>query len=402
MSVRITFFRFIEFDVPASSLAAGHGRRSPVSAAGIVQATATPTSSRVLLVSVSDWFEFSRGANRGRAGLPAAGPLCLAEARGHRDPTVSRRRRRRPAGHRGRRRAGAPLVILVHGFPDLAYCWRDQIPALADAGYHVLAHDQRGYGGSSQPDAVEAYDITALTGDVVALIDDVGAERAAVVGHDGGGGGLEPAVAAPRSGGGGGRAERAADPRPLVPPTQAFRNIFGDNFFYMLYFQQPGVADAELARDPHRTMRLILGGMRPPADETDALPMLAPGPAGFLDRMTEPERLPEWLTPRCSTTTSREYRRTGFTGALNWYRNLDRNWHILAHPSAAKITVPGLFIGGAADPVLSFTRVDRAREVTVGPYHEVLLDGAGHWIQQERPEAINSELLTFLSTVEWT
>ena len=298
---------------------------------------------------------------------------------------------------------GAPLVILVHGFPDLAYCWRDQIPALADAGYHVLAHDQRGYGGSSQPDAVEAYDITALTGDVVALIDDVGAERAAVVGHDVG------AVVAwslpllhPD------RVVAAAGlsvppiPRPLVPPTQAFRNIFGDNFFYMLYFQQPGVADAELARDPHRTMRLILGGMRPPADEADALRMLAPGPAGFLDRMTEPERLPEWLTPEVLDHYVEEYRRTGFTGALNWYRNLDRNWHILAHPSAAKITVPGLFIGGAADPVLSFTRVDRAREVTVGPYHEVLLDGAGHWIQQERPEAINSELLTFLSTVEWT
>ncbi|HMZ15256.1 MAG TPA: alpha/beta hydrolase, partial [Mycobacterium sp.] len=112
--------------------------------------------------------------------------------------------------------------------------------------------------------------------------------------------------------------------------------------------------------------------------------------------------LQEWLTPEVLDHYVEEYRRTGFTGALNWYRNLDRNWHILAHPPAAKITVPGLFIGGAADPVLSFTRVDRAREVTVGPYHEVLLDGAGHWIQQERPEAINSELLTFLSTVEWT
>ena len=124
---------------------------------------------------------------------------------------------------------GAPLVILVHGFPDLAYCWRDQIPALADAGYHVLAHDQRGYGASSRPDAVEAYDITALTGDVVGLIDDVGAERAAVVGHDVG------AVVAwslpllhPD------RVVAAAGlsvppiPRPLVPPTEAFRGIFGD------------------------------------------------------------------------------------------------------------------------------------------------------------------------------
>ncbi len=142
--------------------------------------------------------------------------------------------------------------------------------------------------------------------------------------------------------------------------------------------------------------------MRAPADETAALRMLAPGPEGFVDRLPEPERLPDWLSPAEFDHYVEEFGRTGFTGPLNWYRNFDRNWHTMAHPPAATISVPALFVGGTADPVLGFTRVDRAREVATGPYHQVMLDGAGHWIQQERPDAINSELLTFLSGLEWT
>ena len=97
-----------------------------------------------------------------------------------------------------------------------------------------------------------------------------------------------------------------------------------------------------------------------------------------------------------------EFGRTGFTGALNWYRNFDRNWQIMATPAAETITVPALFVGGTDDPVLNFTRIDRAGEVAKGPYREVMLDGAGHWIQQERPDEINAELLAFLSQVRWT
>ncbi|TGD83935.1 alpha/beta hydrolase [Mycolicibacterium sp. CH28] len=297
---------------------------------------------------------------------------------------------------------GAPVVILTHGFPELAYSWRHQIPVLADAGYHVLAPDQRGYGGSSRPDAIDAYDITALTGDVVGLLDEVGAERAAVVGHDFG------AVVAwnmpllyP---------ERVAAvaglsvppvPRPLTPPTEAFRRIFGDSFFYILYFQQPGVADAELGADPRRTMSLLLGGMRTPTDETAAQRMLAPGPAGFLDRLAETERLPDWLSPDELDNYVDVFGSTGFTGALNWYRNFDRNWHIMSDPPSETISAPALFVGGTADPTLGFTRVDRAGEVVKGPYRQVLLDGAGHWIQQERPDDVNRELCGFLSRLEW-
>ena len=296
-----------------------------------------------------------------------------------------------------------PVVILTHGFPELAYSWRHQIPVLAAAGYRVLAPDQRGYGGSSRPEEVEAYNIGALTADLAALLDSVGAQRAAFVGHDWG---AVVAWSMPQL-----HPERVAAvaglsvppvPRPLTPPTEAFRRIFGDSFFYILYFQQPGVADAEMDADPRRALRRMLGGMRVPTDEADGLRMLAPGPEGFIDRLAEPDRLPDWLSPEELDHYVAEFSRTGFTGALNWYRNFERNWEIMGSPAADTIDVPALFVGGTDDPVLNFTKTGRAQELVRGPYRAVMLSGAGHWIQQERPAEINTELLEFLSPLSWS
>ena len=297
---------------------------------------------------------------------------------------------------------GAPVVVLAHGFPELAYSWRAQIPVLADAGYHVLAPDQRGYGGSSRPDAIEAYNIHELTADIVGLLDDVGAERAAWVGHDWGAimvwnaPLLHPdrvaAVAA---------LSVPVVPRAKVPPTQALRRTFGENFFYMLYFQEPGVADAELNGDPARSIRQVMFGQPAPGDQGAALRMVAPGPEGFIDRLAEPERLPGWISQDELDHYIGEFSRTGFTGGLNWYRNFDRNWETTPELAGAKISVPCLFIGGSADPVLSFTRRDRAAQVITGPYREVMIDGAGHWLQQERPDEVNAHLLDFLKGLEW-
>lgn len=294
----------------------------------------------------------------------------------------------------------APTVVLAHGFPELGYSWRHQIPALAEAGYHVLAPDQRGYGGSSRPEDVEAYDIVALTTDVVGLLDDVDAERAVWIGHDWG---AVVAWNAPLL-----HPDRVAAvaglsvpplPRAQVPPTQAFRAMFGENFFYILYFQQPGVADAELGRDPARTMRRMIGGLRPPDDQDAAIRMLEPGPAGFIARLPEPAALPDWITQDELDHYITEFTRTGFTGGLNWYRNFDRNWEITAR-QAQTTDVPALFIAGSADPVLGFTRRDRARDVLTGPYREVIIDGAGHWLQQQRPEEVNATLVEFLHGLE--
>jgi pimeloyl-ACP methyl ester carboxylesterase len=297
---------------------------------------------------------------------------------------------------------GNPVVVLAHGFPELAYSWRHQIPALAAAGYHVLAPDQRGYGGSSQPRQIEDYDIVQLTGDLVGLLDDIGAEQAAFIGHDWGA--LVVWTAAllhpSRVAAVGGLSVPPA-PRASRPPTEGFRALVGeDNFFYILYFQEPGVADAELGGDPARTLRRMIGGHRPSDDEAAALRMISPGPEGFIDRLPEPQALPTWLSADELDHYIAEFTRTGFTGGLNWYRNFDRNWEITAGIADAQITVPALFLAGTADPVLGFTRPDRAREVVAGPYTEVMLDGAGHWVQQERPQEVNAALVDFLHGLE--
>ncbi|WP_299556551.1 alpha/beta hydrolase [uncultured Mycolicibacterium sp.] len=282
---------------------------------------------------------------------------------------------------------GNPVVLLAHGFPELAYSWRHQIPALAAAGYHVLAPDQRGYGGSSRPDDVAAYNIVELTSDLAGLLEDVGARRAVLVGHDWG----SPVVCNfallhPDRVDGIVAMSVPPVPRPPAPPTELWRRAFGDNYFYILHFQEPGVADAELGADPAATMHRVF------ADVDSAL-----GPPET--RRSEPSPLPAWITQAELDHYVAEFTRTGFTGGLNWYRNFDRNWELTAHTPAATIDVPTLFLAGAADPVLLFTPRDRVRDVVTGPYRELLLDGAGHWVQQERPAEVNEALLAFLAEI---
>lgn len=298
--------------------------------------------------------------------------------------------------------AGAgPPVVLAHGFPELGYSWRHQLPALAAAGYHALAPDQRGYGRSGRPEAVEAYDIVHLTDDLVAVLDDVGADRGVFVGHDWGAN-VVWALAQLHP-------DRVAGvvgmsvpflPRPAMPPVQLLRAVLGDSFFYILYFQEPGVADAELAADPATTLRRMLCGTivreGEPVDPTD---MLAADGRGFVDRFPEPEGLPDWLSPDELDHYVAEFTRTGFTGGINWYRNLDRNWELTAALADGHVTVPSLFIGGALDPVLVMTPPAVMDGLLDDHRGTVLVDGAGHWVQQEAPDPVNAALLAFLADV---
>ena len=283
---------------------------------------------------------------------------------------------------------GNPVVVLAHGFPELAYSWRHQIPALAAAGYHVLAPDQRGYGGYSRPEAIEDYTIAELTADIAGLLDDVGAERAVLVGHDWG----SPVVTNfplfyPDRVAGVAALSVPPVPRASAPPTQIWRQIFGDNFFYILYFQEPGVADAALNADPRASLQrmVALQGFGGPVDEMTEQPL---------------PPLPDWMSAEEFDQYARAFEQTGFTGPLNWYRNFDRNWEITdpaaGNLAATTITAPLLFLAGSADPVLGFTPRDRVTEVATGGYREVMLDGAGHWLQQERPDEVNAALLEFL------
>ena len=294
-------------------------------------------------------------------------------------------------------------VILAHGFPELAYSWRHQIPALAANGYHVLAPDQRGYGRSSRPHPIEAYDITQLTGDLLALLDSTGQERAVFVGHDWGAAVVwNLAVMAP---------ERVAGvvgmsvpylPRSPMRPTALLRELFAGSFFYILYFQEPGVADRELSADAATTMRRMLAGLPRTESELANTTAAADDGRGFVERIPEPDGLPDWLTQPELDHYIAEFSRTGFTGGLNWYRNLDRNWELTAHLAGAKVTVPSLFIGGRLDPVLLMSPPSGMDGWLEDHRGSVLVDGAGHWVQQEKPAEVNAALLRFLAEITRT
>lgn len=288
-------------------------------------------------------------------------------------------------------------VVLAHGFPELAYSWRHQLPAIAAAGYRAIAPDQRGYGRSGRPDAVTDYDIEHLTGDLVALLDDIGEDKAVFVGHDWGAMVVwQLSLIAP---------ERVAGvvgmsvpflPRGPLPPVQTMRSLLGDSFFYIVYFQEPGVADADLGRDPATTMRRMLAGLvTADTDPETIAAALANDGRGFVDRLPEPAALPGWLRPEELDHYVAEFTRTGFTGGINWYRNLDRNWALTEHLDGAKVTVPSLFIGGARDPVLLMSPPAVMDGWLEDHRATVLIDGAGHWVQQEAPEEVNAALVDF-------
>ncbi|HEX2849114.1 MAG TPA: alpha/beta hydrolase [Acidimicrobiales bacterium] len=294
--------------------------------------------------------------------------------------------------------AGYP-VILAHGFPELSYSWRHQLPALAAAGYRAVAPDQRGYGRSTRPDAIDDYDILHLTGDLLAVLDDLGEEKAVFVGHDWGSMVVwQLALLAP---------ERVAGvvgmsvpflPRGPMPPVQLMRQAFADSFFYIVYFQEPGVADADLGRDPRTTMRRMLAGLSPGDRATAARPMvMEKDDRGFVERLPEPDGLPAWLSQEELDHYVEEFTRTGFTGGVNWYRNFDRNWDLTPQLDGAKVEVPSLFIGGALDPVLAMTPPSISEGWLSDHRGDVIIEGAGHWVQQEKPDEVNRSLLAFLA-----
>ncbi|MDY7099816.1 MAG: alpha/beta hydrolase [Actinomycetota bacterium] len=292
-----------------------------------------------------------------------------------------------------------PPVILAHGFPELAYSWRHQIPRLAAAGYRVLAPDQRGYGGSTRPEAIADYDIEHLTGDLLGILDDIGEEKAIFVGHDWGSMVVwQLSLLAP---------ERVAGvvgmsvpflPRSPLPPTQLMRQVMGDNFFYILYFQEPGVADENLGRDPATTMRRLLAGLTDPGEEA-AINASAGDGRGFVERIPEPDGLPDWLSQDELDVYVETFTETGFTGGINWYRNFDRNWERTSHIAGRHVTAPSLFIGGSADPVLTMSPTSAMDGWLDDHRGTVLVEGAGHWVQQERPDEVNDALVAFVDDV---
>ena len=293
-----------------------------------------------------------------------------------------------------------PLVVLLHGFPQCWYLWRHQIDPLVAAGFQVAVPDQRGYGGSDKPALIEAYNIVELSNDVAGLSTALGHERFIVVGHDWGAPvAWHTALLHPK--------RIRAVVGMSVPYTRlqagtfTRQENFGDNFWYMVYFQKPGVAEAELKTDIRKTLRM--GYFAVSGDAPEGLWFVPkPSTAKFLDGLIDPPSLPSWLTEEDLDYYVAQYEQSGFRGPLNWYRNIDRNIELTPQLETAKIEQPSFFIAGKKDLVLSFGGGGVLAEMdkwVTDMRGKVIVEGAGHWVQLERPADVNEALLGFLKTV---
>ena len=297
-----------------------------------------------------------------------------------------------------------PLVLLLHGWPESWYSWRHQIPALAAAGFHVVAPDMRGYGKTDAPEAVKDYDIVQLTADVVGVLDACGEDAAVVVGHDWGAivawncALLHPrrfralvAMSVPY----GGRAKE--------PPITTWKRNFGDDFFYILYFQEPGVAEGEFDNDPRGILSILY--LSPDAQrEKPQLTDAKMSAGGWIKRLGAPKELPDWLTEENLDYYVREFTQAGFRGGINYYRNFDRNWEITPQLADGRVAQPVLFVAGEKDVVIRGAAKEQLRTLMSRATEDLrgikLFPNAGHWVQQERPEETNAALIEFLKSLE--
>jgi pimeloyl-ACP methyl ester carboxylesterase len=303
-----------------------------------------------------------------------------------------------------------PLVLLAHGFPESWYSWRNQIDALAAAGFHAVAPDMRGYGKSDRPEAIDQYTIFHLVGDMVGVLDALQTPRAVIVGHDWGATvAWQAALMRPDRF----RAIVALSvpfrPRGKVRPTSAMPRTENAQF-YQLYFQEPGVAEAELGRDPRLTLRSMLFGAsgdgiaaRPAAGSSSTGLGMVPKGGGFLQGPGAPAALPPWLSEADVDFYAASFKRSGFRGALNYYRNIDRNWELQGSLAGATVQNPALYIVGDRDFVVSFPGTDQLL-ANLKPFVPALreiqrIPGCGHWTQQERPNEVNAAIIDFLRSL---
>jgi len=289
-----------------------------------------------------------------------------------------------------------PLVLFCHGWPESWYSWRHQLTAVSAAGFRCVAPDMRGYGGSEAPEPIDQYTLFHMVGDMAELTKALGESKAVIVGHDWG---------APV-------AWHAALFRPdvfsavagmSVPPPSRGRGRpldtlreSGISNFYWQYFQTPGVAEREFERDVDVTMRTLLGrGFSDPAAS-----LFIEDGKGFLGEIGALRPLPDWLSEADLSYFSEAYRKSGFRGGLNWYRNIDRNWELTAPWQGAQIHQPSLFIAGSNDSVITgligAKRVTDMERVLPNLKQKLIIDGAGHWVQQERGDEVNTALIAFL------
>ena len=304
-----------------------------------------------------------------------------------------------------------PLIVLVHGCPESWYSWRHQISLLSNKGYTVAAMDVRGYGGSSKPYEVEAYRMRELSKDVIGVIDSLGFETAILIGHDWGGpivwntAALNDKKISAVLG-----LSVPFFPRGKISTIDLFRKIYEGKFFYQLYFQEEGIAEAEFEEDIRKYLELTYfsidaRGMKFQKD--NAINASSKGPdAKYLERLPIFETYPSWITVADMDYLAGEFEASGMRGPLNRYRAQQIDFEDLLELTDAKIKQPSAFLTGKYDPVNFFTGSNYKNDEDLGDrigknYENLLsvclLDDAGHWVQQEKPEEVNKFILDFLS-----
>ncbi len=297
-----------------------------------------------------------------------------------------------------------PLVLLVHGWPELWYSWRHQIRPLAEAGYKIIAPDIRGYGGSDKPEPVEAYAMAEIMTDLVGLIEAMGEEQAILIGHDWGApicwntAALHPervlAVAA---------LSVPYRKRAKVSQIEIWRKLYPDKFFYQLYFQEEGVVEAELEADVRTALRKIYYSISGDAPSLDSW-FDRPAEGGLLDSMVDPDPFPVWMTTDDLDYFVAAFEAGGFRGPINRYRNQARDFETLPDMGANPVHQPSCFIAGEKDVVRHFVPgrdaySDIGQNCTDFRFSRLIPD-VGHWVQQEAPESVNDALLEFLTDLK--
>ncbi len=295
-----------------------------------------------------------------------------------------------------------PLVVFLHGFPESWYSWRHQLPFVADLGYKAVAPDMRGYGATEKPPNVSDYDQIELAGDVDNLIAALGYDNAIVIGHDWGAPvAWNTALLHPQRVRAVGALSVPFRPRGNTAPLANLKKLYADRFFYQLYFQTPGVAEAELEGDVRGFLRKFIFLA---SGDSPAQPVMLKKVKGDLlcTDLIDPPTMPAWLTEADLDYYTNEFTRSGLRGPLNWYRNLDRTWSRTAHLANARVAQPTLFVAGEDDLVIKYwpnaietmqAHVDDLRVLK-------LLPGCGHWTQQERAADVNAALAEFFSSLD--
>ena len=297
------------------------------------------------------------------------------------------------------------LVLMIHGFPESWYSWRHQLPALAAAGFRAVAIDVRGYGRSSSPVEIEAYRMLAHVADNVGVVRALGERSATIVGHDWGSPiAVNSALLRPDIFTAVALLSVPYTPRGSTRPTAAFARVGGSGEFYLSYFQTPGRAEAEIEPDVRAWLAGIykaLSGetIRAAGGVGDLLTIRAGG--RLSDRFPPTEPRPSWLTEADLDYYADEIERTGLSGALNRYRNIYRDWEDLAAWDGKPIHQPSLFIGGELDASTTWAAraINNHPQTLPGISSSHIIEGGGHWIQQEHPDRVNRLVIDWLRSL---